>query len=117
MLTVKAVLQKNYHVIEAIDGKQGIEQAVTHKPELILMDISLPVMDGTLALKGIREQEILRDVPVVALTASAMKGNREDILALGFDGYISKPIEPQAFLDTIREILHARGQSQDIGHR
>jgi signal transduction histidine kinase/CheY-like chemotaxis protein/HAMP domain-containing protein len=117
MLTVKAVLQKNYHVIEAIDGKQGIEQAVTHKPDLILMDISLPVMDGTLALKGIREQEILRDVPVVALTASAMKGNREDILALGFDGYISKPIEPQAFLDTIREILHARGQSQDIGHR
>lgn len=117
MMTVKAVLQNDYHVIEAVDGKQGIEQAVAHKPDLILMDISLPVMDGILALQRIKEQETLMNVPVVALTASAMKGNREAILAHGFDGYISKPIEPQVFLHQIREILHAGGQSQDIGHR
>jgi signal transduction histidine kinase/CheY-like chemotaxis protein/HAMP domain-containing protein len=105
-LTARALLKDLYRVIEAEDGKAGIEQALAHKPDLILMDISLPVMDGILALKGIRAEETLRKIPVIALTASAMKGNREEILAHGFDGYIAKPIEGQAFLEMIREKLH-----------
>jgi signal transduction histidine kinase/CheY-like chemotaxis protein/HAMP domain-containing protein len=109
MLTARALLKDHYRVIEAENGKAGIEQAIAHKPDLILMDISLPVMDGILALKGIREEESLRKIPVIALTASAMKGNREEILAYGFDGYIAKPIEGQAFLEIIREKLHGNG--------
>ena len=106
MLTARALLKDDYQVIEAEDGKAGIEQAIAHKPHLILMDISLPVMDGIVALKTIREEEALRNVPVIALTASAMKGNREEILAYGFDGYIAKPIEELPFLEIIREKLH-----------
>ncbi|MDQ1238845.1 MAG: hypothetical protein QG577_1030 [Thermodesulfobacteriota bacterium] len=106
MLTARAVLQANYHVIEAQDGKEGIDLAICHKPDLILMDISLPVVDGIAALKAIREYEALQNIPIIALTASVMKGDKEDILAYGFDGYISKPIEVNGFLETIREKLH-----------
>jgi CheY-like chemotaxis protein len=106
MLTAKALLQDHYKVIEAGDGKACIDKAMAHKPDLILMDISLPIMDGITAMKEIRNRESLRRIPVIALTASAMKGNREEILAQGFDGYICKPIEEIPFLEVIREKLH-----------
>jgi CheY-like chemotaxis protein len=104
-LTVRALLQDAFTIIEADDGKLGIEQARTHTPDLILMDISLPIMDGLKALEALRGEAVLRHIPVIALTARAMKGNREEILAYGFDGYISKPIDAQVLQKTIQESL------------
>ena len=106
MLTTKALLQDTCLVIEAGDGARGVEQAATHKPDLILMDISLPVLDGIEAFKKIREKESLRHIPVVALTASAMKGHREKILAYGFNGYISKPVDEALLKKAIEDNLN-----------
>ncbi|MBT5063800.1 MAG: response regulator [Verrucomicrobia bacterium] len=106
MLTIKALLQDTCTLLEAMDGKIGVEQAKTHMPDLILMDLALPVVDGYAALESIRKDEALRHIPVVAVTASAMVGNKEEILAHGFDGYISKPIDNEELSKTIQELLY-----------
>ncbi len=103
--TARAVLGDRYRVIEAQDGQIGVEQARTHHPDLILMDIGMPVMDGVQALEEIRKDEALRHIPVIALTASAMMGDRETILAHGFDGYLSKPIDVELLTKTIHQAL------------
>jgi CheY-like chemotaxis protein len=103
--TARALLGDSYEVIEAEDGRAGIGQARAHKPDLILTDIALPEMDGFAVLAAVREDASLCDIPVVAVTASAMKGNREEILARGFDGYISKPIDHDALSQTLRRFL------------
>jgi CheY-like chemotaxis protein len=105
METAKALLQDHFTVLEAVDGKAGVAMAFSHKPDLVLMDLALPVMDGIQALAAIRNEESLRHIPVIALTASAMKGDREEILAHGFDGYLSKPIDEPLLKKTIREAL------------
>lgn len=102
MHTARALLSERYQVVEAQDGKTGIELAKAYMPDLILMDIALPVMDGLEALAAIRADETMRHIPVIAATASAMKGDRETILAHGFDGYISKPIDAEL----LKKILH-----------
>jgi signal transduction histidine kinase/DNA-binding response OmpR family regulator len=104
--TIRALLRDTCTVLEAGDGLSGVEQARRHVPDLILMDLALPVMDGLAALAAIREDEALCDIPVVAVTASAMKGDRESILAQGFDGYLSKPIEAELLERTVNEVLH-----------
>ncbi|MFO7534683.1 MAG: response regulator [Kiritimatiellia bacterium] len=103
--TAKALLSDSYRVLEAADGRSGLEQARAHKPDIILTDVGLPVMDGFEALAAVRADELLRDIPVIAVTASAMKGNREEILARGFDGYLSKPIDHEALKALLREFL------------
>ncbi|MFH0729848.1 MAG: response regulator [Pseudomonadota bacterium] len=103
--TARALLEDNFQVVEALDGRAGVEQARRHQPDLILMDLSLPVMDGFEALAEIRENEALRHIPVVAVTASAMKGDREAVLARGFDRYISKPIDAELLRNTLDEVL------------
>ncbi len=105
MLTIKALLAGLCSVIEANDGRQGIEMAKEkeHQPHLILMDIALPGINGIEALREIRKEKTLRDVPVIAVSASAMKGDRENFMALGFDGYISKPIDNKLFIKVIKE--------------
>jgi signal transduction histidine kinase/DNA-binding response OmpR family regulator/HAMP domain-containing protein len=105
MLTARALLGEHYEVIVAEDGLGAISQARLHQPDLILMDIALPVLDGFQALAAIRGNETLCDIPVLAVTASAMQGNREEILSHGFDAYISKPIDHHALLTTLREML------------
>ena len=105
MITVKALLDGKCRIIEAEDGRTGVEQAKKHQPHLILMDIALPGMNGIEALNEIRKEQSLEFVPVIAISASAMKGDREDFIALGFDGYISKPIDNTFFLKTIAEYL------------
>jgi len=105
MRTARALLNDRYQIIEATDGKTGVEQARTHQPDIILMDIALPVMDGLEALAAIRADESLRHIPVIAATASAMKGDRETILAHGFDGYISKPIDAELLKKILHEVL------------
>jgi signal transduction histidine kinase/response regulator RpfG family c-di-GMP phosphodiesterase/HAMP domain-containing protein len=109
MLTMRALLQNTCTLLEAADGLAGVELARRHVPDLILMDIALPVMDGFAALAAIRDDEALRDIPVVAVTASAMTGNREEILAHGFDGYISKPIDEELLRKTLSEVLNGNG--------
>lgn len=105
MKTVKALLQDTCTIIAAADGRQGVDQAMAHVPDLILMDISLPVMDGFKAFDAIRSLDALRHIPIVALTAGAMKGNRETILAHGFDGFLPKPIDQSLLETTLHEKL------------
>jgi signal transduction histidine kinase/DNA-binding response OmpR family regulator/HAMP domain-containing protein len=115
MTTARAMLQDAFTVIEAADGQSGIERARTFAPDLILMDLSLPVMDGFKALEAIRNEDALKHVPVIAVTASAMKGNREEILVRGFDGYISKPIDRVVLERTIKENLYGLEWPHDTG--
>jgi CheY-like chemotaxis protein len=94
-----------YMVLEAIDGRQGVEIAKAKKPDLILMDIQLPVMEGFEATRILKADERTRDIPIVALTAYAMKGDEEKIKAAGCNGYIPKPIDTRGFLNKITEYL------------
>ena len=104
-LAARALLKDRYQVLEAADGRAGVEQARTHLPDLILMDLAMPVMDGVQALREIRKDESLRHIPVIALTASAMEGDRETALAHGFDNYLSKPMDEGLLYKTLREAL------------
>ena len=106
MLTIKALLDGKFNIIEAKDGLQVIELALLHQPNLILMDIALPGMNGIELLAELRKVEALQHVPVIAVSASAMKGDREDFIAYGFDDYISKPIDHVLFEKTINEYLN-----------
>jgi len=108
MQTLRALLMDRFSTIEAEDGIAGVEQARLQMPDLILMDLDLPVMDGFKALTLIREDERLRTIPVVAVTASAMKGDREKILSHGFDGYISKPIDAELMMRRVNEVLDVK---------
>jgi CheY-like chemotaxis protein len=103
--TARALLEEDYQVVEAEDGRAGVEQAHTHRTDVILMDISLPVMDGLADLAAIRADESLRHIPIIAVTASAMKGDREMILSHGFDGYISKPLDAALLKKLLSETL------------
>jgi len=103
MLTIKAMLQGKCEIIEAIDGLGGIEMAHKYQPHLILMDIALPGMNGITTLSEIRKESSLKNTPVVAVSASAMKGDREDFIAQGFDEYISKPIDSKLFEKVLKE--------------
>ncbi len=98
-LIMDILLSLGYAVIEAIDGEQGVEKALTERPDLILMDLSLPQMDGWTATAQIKAAEHMQAVPVIALTAHAMVGDREKALQAGCDDYISKPID-------LRELQH-----------
>ena len=100
VLTVEDIM-----VIEAADGVQGLELALAHLPDLILVDINLPDVDGyelTAQFKRLRE---LRDIPVVALTANVMKGDKEKTLDAGCDGYIQKPVDVDRLPDQVRSFM------------
>lgn len=106
---VEALLGDLYELIEYETGGAAIESLQADHPELVLLDISLPDMDGTDVLGWIREQEGLQDLPVVALTAHAMSGDREKFLAEGFNDYVTKPIVDESILmETIARWLNAR---------
>ncbi len=91
-MLVQALLEDTYEISEYETGVDAINGLGNDIPDLILLDISLPEMDGTEVLTWIRDQDALKDVPVIALTAHAMSGDREKYLALGFNGYVTKPI-------------------------
>lgn len=93
--------QRGYRVIHAPDGPSGIELAQTVLPDLILLDIQLPLMDGYAVARALREIELLRNIPVIAVTSYAMVGDREKCLAAGCNGYIEKPINPETFVAEI----------------
>ena len=97
-LLVQMILQELYELAAYETGAEALAGLRQHKPDLVLLDISLPDMDGTDLLRLLRADAALRDLPVVALTAHAMSGDRERFLALGFDDYVTKPIVEEALL-------------------
>ncbi len=96
---------KGYEVIRARDGREGIDLAISTKPDLILLDIQLPVMDGYMTARELKKYSGLAGTPIVALTSYAMTGDREKALAAGCTGYIEKPINPRTFVEQIEEYL------------
>ena len=94
-----------YSTIEATDGKQGVELANAKKPDLILMDIQMPEMDGLEATRILKADATTSNIPVLALTSYAMKGDEERILQAGCDGYLAKPFNIQELLKTVAEYL------------
>jgi two-component system cell cycle response regulator DivK len=100
------VLQfRGFRTIEASTAEEGIELAIEHKPDLVLMDYQLPGMNGVEALARLRANPSMAVTPVVALTASAMREDRERFLAAGFDGYLTKPIDVREFGNQVRGFL------------
>ena len=97
-----------YRLVEAATGEDGVRLAREHRPNLILMDIQLPGIDGMEALRRLRADEATRPIPVIAVTASAMTHDRQKIMAAGFDGYQSKPISVRPFLEAVRQMLDRR---------
>ena len=97
--------QKNYEVFAAPDGKSGIEMAASLKPDMILLDIQLPVMDGYAVARNLRQNPDLAETPIVAVTSYAMHGDREKVMEAGCNGYIEKPIDPDTFVAKIEQHL------------
>lgn len=103
---IRDILQfKGFVTFEAVDGEAAVQQALANLPALILMDVQLPGMDGRTAMKAIKAAEQTRHIPVIALTALAMRGTREDLLADGFDDYISKPIDIKEVINLVQKYL------------
>ena len=106
MYLISFILKDNGHeVIEARSGEEGVELALKEKPDLIIMDIQLPDIDGLEAVKRIRGSEADSETPIVALTSYAMTGDREKALQAGCTGYVEKPINPEIFMDEIEKFL------------
>jgi two-component system cell cycle response regulator DivK len=106
---VRDVLQfAGYDVIEAQSGEEGLRVAQQDRPDLVLMDLQLPGIDGTETLRRLRQDSIGRDVPVVAVTAFAMAGDRERASLAGFDGYVEKPISVRDLPGKIEAFLERR---------
>ena len=91
-LVIKILRNRDYQLIEAVDGEDGLEKAIAEQPDIILLDISLPKMGGYEVAKNLRLREKFKHTTIIALTAHAMKGDEEKALHAGFSGYISKPI-------------------------
>jgi len=105
-LLVELFLEDLYEVVSYESGREALDGLRRERPDLVLLDISLPEMDGCMVLERIRADPEMKDLPVIALTAHAMAGDRERYLALGFDEYVPKPIdEEQVLLDVIAQCL------------
>ncbi len=101
---VKEILELNgYEMVAAENGAEAIRLVATEKPDIVLMDIHLPGMDGVTATRLIKSEDKYRTIPVLALTASASKSDEEDILAKGFDGYVAKPINVDKLLKAMNK--------------
>ncbi len=104
-LVVKILKNRGYQMIEAVDGEEALEKASAENPDLILLDISIPKIDGYEVTRRLKSQVKFKDTPIIALTAHAMKGDREKALEAGCDGYISKPIDIHELPDQIKSYL------------
>ena len=100
--------RRGYEVLIAVDGQMGIDMAKSESPDLILMDMSLPVMDGWEATRTLKAAVATKDIPVIALTAHAMSTDREKAIAAGCDDYDTKPIELQRLLGKMEALMQAR---------
>ena len=111
MKLFRDVLQvTGYRTLEATTGGRAVQLATEHRPDLVLMDIQLPDIDGVEALGRLRADERTASIPVLALTAQAMEGDRERFRAAGFDGYISKPVNIVSLISTVKQHCDGRGR-------
>ncbi len=99
------LLEEDFELVTAEDGARGVEMAKSEKPDLILMDMSLPVMDGWDATRRIKENCTLTHIPILALTAHAMQGDKERALGCGCQDYLSKPIDEDILFEKINRLL------------
>ncbi len=104
-LLVRSILGRDYVVLEANDGEEAVNVARTQRPDLILMDIMMPKLDGVGACNIIKSDSIIRTIPVIMLTARADKLDQEYSRDMGADGYMTKPFSPQELLDTVNRFL------------
>ena len=102
-LVRRTLERRGYAIVEAVDGLSGLEMVRELKPPLVLLDIGLPKMDGMEVVSHIKADEALNHIPVIALTASAMRGDRERFLEAGCDDYLSKPIQVLELLDKVNQ--------------
>ena len=102
----RRLMRKGFEIVMAEDGQKGVEMSVSENPDLILMDLSLPVMDGWEATSTIKNSEETKKIPIIVLTAHAMAGDREKALEAGADEYDTKPIEFKRLLGKIKDFLN-----------
>jgi two-component system, cell cycle response regulator DivK len=102
----RRLIRRGYEVVMAIDGEQGINAAKSECPDLILMDMSLPVVDGWEATRRLKAEPQTRGIPIIGLTAHAMSGDREKVIKAGCDDYDTKPVELPRLLQKIEVLLH-----------
>jgi len=110
-LVVKVLKNKGYEMVEAVDGEEAVERAVAEKPDLILLDISIPKLNGYEVARILKNREEFKDIPIVALTAHAMKGDRMKALEAGCEGYITKPINVRELPAQVKSFIKGRWES------
>jgi two-component system cell cycle response regulator DivK len=110
-LLAKVLRNKGYITVEAVDGEEAIEKVVSERPDLVLLDISIPKLDGYEVAKRLKGREDVKEIPIVAVTAHAMKGDREKVIAAGFEGYISKPVDVRELPEQVRSYLRGKWES------
>jgi CheY-like chemotaxis protein len=108
MLKMRLELLDDFEVLTAADGEKGCEMAVSERPDIILMDLEMPGIDGWEATRRLKSNPQTRDIPVIALSAHALAGSREKALAAGCDDFDTKPIEFDRLVATVRRILASR---------
>jgi two-component system cell cycle response regulator DivK len=101
----RRLIRRGFEVVFAVNGKQGVDLARSEKPDVILMDMSLPIMDGWEATRRVKSDEATRNVPVIGLTAHAMSGDREKAIEAGCDDYDTKPVELDRLVGKIERLL------------
>jgi CheY-like chemotaxis protein len=109
MLT-RRLERRGYQIVLAVDGQEGVGMARTESPDLILMDMSLPVIDGWEATRQLKADEATRGIPIIGLTAHAMAGDREKCLQVGCDDYDTKPVELTRLLEKIQKHLSRKAE-------
>ena len=104
-MLARRLVRRGFEVVSALNGKQGVDLARSEKPDIILMDMSLPIMDGWEATRCMKSDDATRSVPVIALTARAMSGDREKAIEAGCDDYDTKPVEFDRLIGKIERLL------------
>jgi two-component system cell cycle response regulator DivK len=106
-MVVRRLQRRGFTMVTAVDGQQGVDMTRSEKPDLILMDMSLPVLDGWEATRQIKSDPDIKHIPIIGLTAHAMVGDRENALKAGCDDYATKPVEFEKLVELINRLISA----------
>ena len=107
----RRLARRGFEVVMAVDGEQGVHMAASHSPDLILLDMGLPILNGWDAARRLKADPVTQEIPIIALTAHAMGGDREKALAAGCDEYDTKPVELKRLLEKMKHFLMGRDPS------